>query len=144
MKTLSLVNGSKYVSNVVKKFDKVKSKNYEIPKDLNATLRDYQVSGFEFFKTLSDYQFGGILADEMGLGKTLQTISFLLYKKENVKNTKSLIVTPTSLIYNWKSEFENFAPDIKVLLIHGNKKEREKLLNTIDEYDVVITTYATL
>ena len=65
-------------------------------------------------------------------------------KKENVKNTKSLIVTPTSLIYNWKSEFENFAPDIKVLLIHGNKKEREKLLNTIDEYDVVITTYATL
>ena len=80
----------------------------------------------------------------MGLGKTLQTISFLLYKKENVKNTKSLIVTPTSLIYNWKSEFENFAPDIKVLLIHGNKKEREKLLNTIDEYDVVITTYATL
>ena len=52
---LSFVNGSKYVSNVVKKFDKVKSKNYEVPKDLNATLRDYQVSGFEFFKTLSDY-----------------------------------------------------------------------------------------
>ena len=69
----------------------------------------------------------------MGLGKTLQTISFLLYKKEKINTTKSLIVTPTSLIYNWKSEFENFAPDIKVLLIHGNKKEREKLLNTIDE-----------
>ena len=66
----------------LKKFDKVKSKNYEVPKDLNATLRDYQVSGFEFFKTLSDYQFGGILADEMGLGKTIQTIAFLLSNKD--------------------------------------------------------------
>ena len=74
----------------------------------------------------------------------MKEVQRLEKKKENVKNTKSLIVTPTSLIYNWKSEFENFAPDIKVLLIHGNKKEREKLLNTIDEYDVVITTYATL
>ena len=49
-------------------------------------------------------------------------------KKKNVKNTKSLIVTPTSLIYNWKSEFENFAPDIKVLLIHGNKKRKGKII----------------
>ena len=136
---LSFVNGSKYVSNVIKKFDKVKSKNYEIPKDLNATLRDYQVSGFEFFKTLSDYQFGGILADEMGLGKTIQTIAFLLSNKDK----KSIVITPTALIYNWKNELEKFAPTLKVGLLHASKSEREKILDNIDNYDVLLTTYTT-
>lgn len=136
---LNFVNGSKYVSNVVKKFDKVKSKNYEVPKDLNATLRDYQVSGFEFFKTLSDYQFGGILADEMGLGKTIQTIAFLLSNKDK----KSIVITPTALIYNWKNELEKFAPTLKVGLLHAAKSEREKILDNIDNYDVILTTYTT-
>ena len=136
---LSFVNGSKYISNVIKKFDKVKSKNYEIPKDLNATLRDYQVSGFEFFKTLSDYQFGGILADEMGLGKTIQTIAFLLSNKDK----KSIVITPTALIYNWKNELEKFAPTLKVGLLHAAKSEREKILDNIDNYDVILTTYTT-
>lgn len=136
---LSFVNGSKYVSNVVKKFDKVKSKNYEVPKDLNATLRDYQVSGFEFFKTLSNYQFGGILADEMGLGKTIQTIAFLLSNKDK----KNIVITPTALIYNWKNELEKFAPTLKVGLLHAAKSEREKILDNIDNYDVILTTYTT-
>ena len=136
---LSFVNGSKYVSNVIKKFDKVKSKNYEIPKDLNATLRDYQVSGFEFFKTLSNYQFGGILADEMGLGKTIQTIAFLLSNKDK----KSIVITPTALIYNWKNELEKFAPTLKVGLLHAAKSERGKILDNIDNYDVILTTYTT-
>ena len=136
---LSFVNGSKYISNVIKKFDKVKSKNYEIPKDLNANLRDYQVSGFEFFKTLSDYQFGGILADEMGLGKTIQTIAFLLSNKDK----KSIVITPTALIYNWKNELEKFAPTLKVGLLHAAKSEREKILDNIDNYDVILTTYTT-
>ena len=136
---LSFVNGSKYVSNVIKKFDKVKSKNYEIPKDLNATLRDYQVSGFEFFKTLSDYQFGGILADEMGLGKTIQTMAFLLSNKDK----KSIVITPTALIYNWKNELEKFAPTLKVGLLHAAKSERGKILDNIDNYDVILTTYTT-
>ncbi|MCI9062198.1 MULTISPECIES: DEAD/DEAH box helicase [Romboutsia] len=136
---LNFVKGSKYVSNVVKKFNKVKSKNYEIPKDLNATLRDYQVSGFEFFKTLSDYEFGAILADEMGLGKTIQTIAFLLSNKDK----KSIVITPTALIYNWKSELEKFAPTLKVGILHAVKSEREKILDNIDNYDVLLTTYTT-
>lgn len=136
---LNFVKGSKYVSNVVKKFNKVKSKNYEIPKDLNATLRYYQVSGFEFFKTLSDYEFGGILADEMGLGKTIQTIAFLLSNKDK----KSIVITPTALIYNWKNELEKFAPTLKVGILHAVKSEREKILDNIDNYDVLLTTYTT-
>ena len=136
---LSFVNGSKYVSNVIKRFKKVKSENYEVSKDLNATLRDYQVNGFEFFKTLSDYQFGGILADEMGLGKTIQTIAFLLSNK----GRKSIVITPTALIYNWKNELEKFAPTLKVGLLHAAKSEREKILDNIDNYDVILTTYTT-
>ena len=76
--------------------------DYKVPRELKATLRDYQLTGFKWFKTLSHYEFGGILADEMGLGKTIQTIAFLLSEK----NKKSIIVTPTSLIYNWISEFD--------------------------------------
>ena len=136
---LNFVNGSKYVSNVVKKFKKVKSESYQIPKELNATLRDYQVSGFEFFKTLSDYEFGAILADEMGLGKTIQTIAFLLSNKDK----KSIVITPTALIYNWKNELEKFAPTLKVGLLHAVKSEREKILDNIDNYDVLLTTYTT-
>ena len=136
---LSFINGSKYVSNVVKKFKKIKNEKYEVPSDLNATLRDYQVNGFEFFNTLADYQFGGILADEMGLGKTIQTIAFLLSNK----NKKSIVITPTSLIYNWKSELEKFAPTLKVGLLHGAKSEREKMINNIHDYDVILTTYTT-
>ena len=136
---LNFVNGSKYVSNVVKKFKKVKSESYQIPKELNATLRDYQVSGFEFFKTLSDYEFGAILADEMGLGKTIQTIAFLLSNKDK----KSIVITPTALIYNWKSELEKFAPTLKVGILHAVKSEREKILDNIDNYDVLLTTYTT-
>ena len=77
---------------------------------------------------------------EMGLGKTLQTITFLLSEK----GKKSVIVTPTSLIYNWKSEFEKFAPNLNIKIIHGNKEERIFTKEYINEYDVLLTTYGTL
>ena len=76
----------------------------------------------------------------MGLGKTLQTITFLLSEK----GKKSVIVTPTSLIYNWKSEFEKFAPNLNIKIIHGNKEERIFTKEYINEYDVLLTTYGTL
>ena len=110
-----------------------------------STLRDYQVNGLTWFKTLDHYEFGGILADEMGLGKTIQTISLLMSKKEQLKrNLFSLIVTPTSLIYNWKNEFDTFAPSLNIALVHGNKKDRDKNLENLDNIDVIITTYGTL
>ena len=76
----------------------------------------------------------------MGLGKTLQTITFLLSEV----GKKSIIITPTSLIYNWKSEFEKFAPSLKIKIIHGSKEERMFIREEINEYDVLITTYGTL
>ncbi|MBM6839655.1 ATP-dependent helicase, partial [Clostridium saudiense] len=87
----------------------------------NATLREYQVEGYKWLKTLDYLGFGGILGDEMGLGKTLQTITFITSNKDK----RSLIVAPTSLIYNWKDEFRRFSPDIKVAIVNGGIKERE-------------------
>ncbi|MGM9530714.1 SNF2-related protein, partial [Intestinibacter sp.] len=138
LEELNFVSGKKYVDNVIKKYDKL-NKNMEIPKNLNATLRDYQVEGFEFLKTLANYGFGGILADEMGLGKTVQTLAFLLSEQ----NKKSMVITPTALIYNWKSEFERFTPDIKVVLVYGGREKRQKILKNRKDYDVILTTYGT-
>ena len=119
------------------KFKKIESLSFEEPNNLKATLREYQKTGYNWFKTLDYLGFGGILGDEMGLGKTLQTITFILSNKDK----KSLIVAPTSLIYNWHSEFEKFAPDLKVAISNGTKSEREELIRNVQEFDVIITTY---
>ncbi|WP_343343828.1 DEAD/DEAH box helicase [Terrisporobacter petrolearius] len=134
----TLISGRKYVDNVIKKYNKL-NKNIKVPENLNANLRDYQVDGFEFFNTLSNYNFGGILADEMGLGKTVQTLAFLLSQKDK----KSIVITPTSLIYNWENEFKKFTPDIKLGIAYGNKVQREKVLEDYKDYDVILTSYGT-
>ncbi|WIF96101.1 SNF2 helicase associated domain-containing protein [Caminicella sporogenes] len=114
---------------------------YKIPKNLDKILRKYQKFGFKWLKTLSTYGFGGILADDMGLGKTLQVLTFLLSEKEENRSSPSLIVAPTSLVYNWISEIEKFTPELKSIAISGNKDEREKNIGNIMDYDVVVTSY---
>lgn len=114
---------------------------YKIPSNLENILRDYQKRGFKWLKTLSKYGFGGILADDMGLGKTLQVIAFLLSEKIEKGPWPSLIIVPTSLVYNWESEIMKFAPELKVLIITGNIAEREDLIKDVLDYDVVITSY---
>lgn len=131
------IQGTEELQELKEKFDSVNKLNHEIPKDLNATLRPYQEIGYNWFKTLDYFGFGGILGDEMGLGKTLQTITFLL----SSKNTHSLIVAPTSLIYNWKKELEKFAPTLKVALVNSSKELRGEILNNYKDYDILITTY---
>ncbi len=139
-KKLPYIEGIENAKNIVNNFNKYYNKNYTVPKELKANLRDYQLDGFKWFKTLDSYGFGGILADEMGLGKTIQTITFLLEQK----GSKSIVITPTSLIHNWKSEFEKFAPTLKVGIVHGTKKERETVINNLENIDVLITTYGSL
>ncbi|MHC5268680.1 DEAD/DEAH box helicase [Enterococcus sp. LJL98] len=113
-----------------------------LPQGIQADLREYQIQGFRWLKMLSHYHFGGILADEMGLGKTLQTITFLLSEKEEKGKIQTLIVTPASLTYNWQQEFKRFAPDLKSVVVHGTKEEREQLLAT--EQEIFITSYTSL
>lgn len=135
---LHFINGRKYINNVIKKFEKNNEK-YEIPNNLINVLRDYQVEGYNFFSTLSNFGFGGILADEMGLGKTIQTLAFLSSRKDK----KSIVITPTSLIFNWKNEFEKFAPEIRLGIAYGSKSTRDKIIENINEYDVILTSYST-
>ena len=107
----------------------------EVPDDLNAKLRNYQVEGFNWLNEIANLKVGGILADEMGLGKTIQIIAFLLSQK----GKKSTVITPTSLIYNWRDEFNKFAPSLKVGIIHGDKKNRVVMMEK--DFDVIVTTY---
>ncbi|MCA0971618.1 DEAD/DEAH box helicase [Halobacillus litoralis] len=112
------------------------------PLGLHADLRPYQLTGFRWMKTLATYGLGGILADDMGLGKTLQTISFLLYEKENGEmNHPALIIAPASLLYNWKKEVEKFAPRLAVRMISGDKFTRQEAIESKEEADVWITSY---
>jgi SNF2 family DNA or RNA helicase len=113
----------------------------EIPASLETTLRDYQRLGFKWLKTLSHYGLGGILADDMGLGKTLQILTMLLSDKQQGSQEPSLVVAPTSLIYNWEEEVQKFVPDLKTLIISGSKNERKKLMEQIPAADLVITSY---
>ena len=137
---LSFIKGKEDLKKISQKFKSMCNIEAKVPNTLNATLREYQVSGLQWFKTVSHFEFGGILADEMGLGKTIQTITFLLSEKSK----KSIIVTPTSLIYNWKNEFDNFAPSLDVLVLHGNKNERASLSKYMKDADVILTTYGVL
>lgn len=111
--------------------------NFNIPKNLNGVLRNYQEKGFKWLNTLDYLGFGGILGDEMGLGKTFQTIAFLLSKEDS----KSLIVAPTSLVFNWYSEFKKFAPSLKVVMVNKSPSEREEIIKDYKKYDILITTY---
>ncbi|WP_160679538.1 SNF2-related protein [Clostridium sp. C8-1-8] len=130
----------KYVK-LVQSIKKVDIEEIDIPKFLNCSMRNYQVAGYKWLKTLNKYGFGGILADEMGLGKTLQTISLLLSYKEEEKLNPSIVICPTSLLYNWKEELEKFAPSLKVLIYYGSKAQRNKLETEFSNCDVILTTY---
>lgn len=135
---INFISGKEHINKIIEKFEEKIS--YKIPKSLKDTLRDYQVEGVKWFNNISTYNLGGILADEMGLGKTLQSIAFI----NSHKNSKSIIITPTSLIHNWKSEFDKFAPNLKVGISHGDKKIREYIIENYLNYDVILSTYSTI
>ena len=112
-----------------------------IPHGLSNVLRAYQKTGLKWLKQLSHLGFGGILADDMGLGKTLQVLAYV--KGERPKRPV-LIVAPSALIYNWHSEIIKFIPSLKTLIIDGAKEQRRDLINTVDDYEIVITSYTML
>lgn len=122
---------------LIDSFDEIKAKKYEIPKEIAATLRGYQVEGYCWVSALAKMGYGGILADDMGLGKTLQMITYL----QSVKHGTHLVVCPASLVYNWEAEFQHFAPEMKICTVVGNAEEREELLEEWFQYDVLITSY---
>lgn len=116
----------------------------EIPSNIKASFRNYQIEGIHWLDRLRSMHLNGILADDMGLGKTLQAITALTQHKKNNEEACSIVVCPTSLVYNWKEEFSKFNPKLKVLAIDGTPQQRKKLINEIHRYDVVVISYSLL
>ncbi|PWG82713.1 DEAD/DEAH box helicase [Pararcticibacter amylolyticus] len=114
-----------------------------VPVNFKGELRAYQKAGYNWFHFLRKYNFGGCLADDMGLGKTVQTLALLQKIKEEDleegKRSTSLIIMPTSLIYNWLNEAVKFAPDLNTLVHTGTFRNKE--VELFMQYDVVFTTY---
>ena len=121
-----------------KGINNIKDYNVDPPK-VKAELREYQEYGYKWLCYLMDNNLGGCLADDMGLGKTLQAISVLTRLHEK-RGTKSLVVMPKSLIYNWESEIKRFSPKLKVGIYYGNFRNRE----IIKKSSVILTTYGTI
>ena len=101
------------------------------------------MTGYRWLRTLDAHRFGGILADDMGLGKTLQVITVLLaVRNENPEERRpSLIVSPASLVYNWKEEIRTFADSLKAVTVTGTRKERKEIIENREDADVLITSY---
>jgi superfamily II DNA or RNA helicase len=113
------------------------------PLGLRAELRPYQLEGVAWLQNLCTQHVGGILADDMGLGKTLQTIAHIVIEKESGRlDRPALIIAPTSLVMNWQREIRKFAPDLRVLVVHGS--DRASAYDGIRDADVVITSYPIL
>jgi len=114
-----------------------------VPTGLTATLRPYQQQGLNWLQFLREYRLAGILADDMGLGKTIQALAHLLLEKEAGRADRpSLVIAPTSLMFNWRHETERFAPQLKVLVLHG--PQRKSRFPEIADHDLIITTYPLL
>ncbi|MFC4871185.1 DEAD/DEAH box helicase [Negadavirga shengliensis] len=113
--------------------------DYDLSKYFKGTLRPYQKAGYNWMRFLNEYHFGGCLADDMGLGKTVQTLALLASEKERTEGATSLLVMPTSLIYNWELEAKKFTPKLKILTYTGS--QRIKDCSSFDRYDLVLTSY---
>lgn len=120
-------------------FSGVEKKNP--PADFKASMRPYQIAGYEWFYFLKKYQFGGCLADDMGLGKTVQTLALLLNEKQT-EGQPSLVIVPTSLLFNWQREASKFAPTLNMILYHGTSRQRYK--DILNMSDVILTSYGTV
>lgn len=118
-------------------------KFHPIPSEIKATLRNYQIEGVNWLERLRLMYLNGILADDMGLGKTLQAIVALTQHLKKVKDP-SLVVCPTSLLYNWKEECHKFNPQLKTMIVDGMPHQRKKLMANIKTSDVIITSYSLL
>ena len=110
-----------------------------VPSGFRGLLRPYQKAGYNWLKFLEKYKFGGCLADDMGLGKTIQTLAMLQSLKASGSSTPSLLIVPTSLIYNWELEAAKFTPDLQIYNHTGTNRIKD--VGRFEGYNVVLTTY---
>jgi SNF2 family DNA or RNA helicase len=113
-------------------------KNYPLPAGFKGELRPYQKAGYNWLRFLNEYRLGGCLADDMGLGKTVQTLTMLQAEKD-AGSGASLLIMPTSLIYNWEMEAGKFTPELRILNYTGTLRNKD--INRFEKYDLVLTSY---
>jgi SNF2 family DNA or RNA helicase len=118
-------------------FEKIE--DYPLPQNFKGQLRPYQKAGYNWMRFLQEYHLGGCLADDMGLGKTVQTLALLQEYRERNEKATSLLIMPTSLLYNWAVEAKKFTPDIKICTYTGT--DRNKDISYFAQYDLILTTY---
>lgn len=135
----SEISGDKNYESMQERIRKADDTEFSVPAALEAHLRQYQIEGFEWLSRLCAWGAGAILADDMGLGKTVQAIAVMLARKSL---GPSLLVVPTAVLYNWKSEMVRFAPSLRFADFNGGN--REEILKNIKDYDVVLCTYGVL
>jgi len=113
------------------------------PAGFQGELRPYQARGLAWLRFLAELEVGGILADDMGLGKTVQVLAHVLDERaRGALDGPVLVVAPTSLVGNWCAEAARFCPEWRVLALQGPRKRRQALWETLDQADLVVTTYA--
>ena len=140
----------------------------QLPENLQASLRHYQMEGYNWLYYLYSNSLGGCLADDMGLGKTLQALTLLLklkhsddsnpyfrhenngqlslFASDNADETRqpaSLIILPVSLIHNWEKEIQKFAPTLKAFIYKGVRREKN-ITEILYNYDLILTSYGTV
>lgn len=126
---------------LINNFNSYKNKNITLSNKDTKILRDYQITGVKWLYNIHKCGFGGILADEMGLGKSIQLIYFIKQIIKEKKEAKILIIAPTSLIYNWKNEFDKFGNELNYKVYAENKEKRHQELENIGNTNILITTY---
>ena len=149
---LDIIKKSKYniiktnnlFDELINNFNSYKNVELKFSKKDKEILRDYQIIGIKWLYNIYKCGFGGILADEMGLGKSIQLIYFIKQIIKEKNDAKILIVAPTSLIYNWKNEFDKFGSELKYKVYAENKWTREKELESTENVNILITTYGLL
>jgi len=138
-----LHNGNLATVTMSRKLEKLRAfeaiEDQPLPAGFVGELRPYQKAGYNWLHFVHNYKFGGCLADDMGLGKTVQTLALLQHRKENGAEAASLLVMPTSLVYNWVNEAQKFTPSLRILNYTGTY--REKNVAQFNQYDVILTSY---
>ncbi len=145
------VSRSREFKALLRDMKNVEDSDFDEPCGLKAELRPYQKFGYRWMMTLWKLGFGGILADDMGLGKTIQTIAYLLARKQGIGEREDLpqeetreylglIICPASLVYNWENEIRRFAPSLSVVTVTGTAAVRREKIRS-GEGDILLTSY---
>lgn len=140
MKSAGKMKTDKVWQQNMKKIESLRDFEPELPSNLQAELRSYQLEGYNWLSRLHAWGVGACLADDMGLGKTVQAIALLL----NVASKgPTLIVAPSSVCANWHKEIQRFAPVLNTLNL-GLSSSREEVIQGLNAFDVLVVSYGLL